>query len=72
MRDVEEYVISMADKAQEDIVTQEVVRLGMDSELISGPSSQRTEQEIRPLQNISPSKDNWIGSGSGLSGVAYN
>jgi hypothetical protein len=73
MQDVEDYVISMADKAQEDIETQESskARHGLRVEFWT-----RYLRELNKTsdlyKNISPSKDNWIGTGSGLSGVSYN
>lgn len=73
MHDVEDYVIGMADKAQEDIATQESskVRYGLRFDFWT-----RFLKEISKrsdiYKNISPSKDNWIGSGSGVSGVSYN
>ena len=73
MRDVEDYVICMADKAQEDIVAQESsrVRYGLRFNFWT-----RFLKEINKrsdiYKNISPSKDNWIGSGAGLGGVSYN
>ena len=73
MRDVEEYVISMADKAQEDIVTQESskVRYGLRTDFWTRFLKEMNKKSDL-YKNISPSKDNWIGSGSGLSGVSYN
>jgi len=73
MRDAEEYVISMADKAQEDIVTQESskVRYGLRTDFWT-KFLKELNKKSDLYRNISPSKDNWIGSGSGLSSVSYN
>jgi hypothetical protein len=37
-----------------------------------GKLIQKINQESSLFQNISPSKYNWIGAGSGMGGVAYN
>jgi hypothetical protein len=74
MKDAEDYVISMADKTQEDINTQEelksrhLLRLEFWKQLLQKANS----NNLSSFQNISPSKDNWIGVGSGLSGVSFN
>ncbi|HEV8080490.1 MAG TPA: DUF4268 domain-containing protein [Chitinophagaceae bacterium] len=73
MKEAEDYVISMADKTQEDINTQEelksrhFLRFEFWKQLLNKINSQTTS-----FQNISPSKDNWISIGSGLSGVTFN
>jgi hypothetical protein len=73
MQDVEDYVISMADKAQEDIATQESAkhRYGLRFEFWTRYLKELNKKSDL-YKNISPSKDNWIGTGSGLSGVSYN
>lgn len=72
LKDTEEYVISMADKTQDDISSQE-----------ESKSRHNTRYEfwkfllkqlnvrVAMFQNISPSKDNWLQAGSGISGVSY-
>ena len=73
MKDAEDYVISMADKTQEDINTQEevksrhVIRIDFWKELLKQMNS-----KTNSFQNISPTKDNWISIGSGLSGASLN
>lgn len=73
MKDAEEYVINMAEKTQEDISIQEksksrhLIRIKFWNQLLS---SMNKESDL--FQNISPSKDNWIGTGTGISNVAYN
>lgn len=73
MQDVEDYVISMADKTQEDIDTQErsKARHGLRFEFWSRYLKELSKKS-ELYKNISPSKDNWIGTGSGLGGVSYN
>ena len=73
MKDAEDYVISMADKTQEDINTQEevksrhVIRIDFWKELLK-----QMNAKTNSFQNISPTKDNWISIGSGLSGASIN
>lgn len=73
MKDVEDYVISMADKAQEDIATQESskARYGLRFEFWTRYLKELNKKSDL-YKNISPGKDNWIGTGSGLSAVSYN
>ncbi|HKK44531.1 MAG TPA: DUF4268 domain-containing protein [Balneolaceae bacterium] len=71
--DAEEYSISMASKAQEEIATQENlkkrhhVRLEFWRKFLD-----YTNQQNPLFSNISPSKDNWLGIGIGMSGVNIN
>ncbi|MEQ8623602.1 MAG: DUF4268 domain-containing protein [Vicingaceae bacterium] len=71
--DAQEYTISMASKAQEEITVQEnlkhryQVRLDFWGEFIKA-----SNQKNKLFSNISPSKDNWIGIGIGMSGVNLN
>ena len=73
MREAEDYVISMADKTQDDINTQEVtksrylLRIEFWKELLK-----QYNKRSNTFQNISPSKDNWIGAGSGMAAVSLN
>lgn len=73
LRDAEDYVISMADKAQEDIITQESskVRHGIRYDFWT-KFLKEINKHSDIYKNISPSKDNWIGSGSGISSASYN
>ncbi|MBN1970897.1 MAG: DUF4268 domain-containing protein [Candidatus Delongbacteria bacterium] len=74
IKEAEEYIISMAVKAQEDNVNQEElknrhkIRLEFWKKLLE----QINSTEITLYQNISPSKDNWISAGIGISGVGLN
>ena len=75
MKDTEDYIISMADKTQEDIDTQEelkyrhLLRIEFWKELLNRINN---NSETNLFQNISPSKDSWISAGSGMSGVGFN
>ena len=72
-KDAEEYMIGMAEKQQDDIQTQakvqnrHVVRLSFWKYLL-----EKMNRKSSLFQNISPSKANWIGTGSGVRGVPYN
>lgn len=72
VKDAEDYVISMADKAQEDIHTQgerkarHLLRLEFWKQLLKAMGS-KTDM----FQNISPGESNWLGTGAGLSGVLF-
>lgn len=71
--DAEEYSISMASKTQEEIATQENlkkrhhVRLEFWRNFLD-----YANQRNQLFSNISPSKDNWLGIGIGMSGVNVN
>lgn len=72
-KNAEDYVISVADKNQDEIESQEelktrhLLRREFWNQLLKSFNSQS------PIfQNISPSKDSWIGTGSGISGVVFN
>lgn len=73
MKDSEEFVINMAEKTQDDINIQEAsksrynTRIEFWKRLL--PEMNKKSELFR---NISPSKDNWIGAGSGISSVSYN
>ncbi|GHS96457.1 hypothetical protein FACS189421_01540 [Bacteroidia bacterium] len=73
MKDAEDYIISMADKTQEDISMQEelksrhLLRLEFWKQLLKEASNSK----LNSVQNISPSKENWINLGTGLGGVAF-
>jgi hypothetical protein len=73
IKDTEDYSISMASKAQEEIVAQEtsknrhLVRYNFWSAYL-----QYANQRSNLFSNISPSKDNWIGVGIGFSSVNIN
>ena len=73
MQEAEDYVISMANKTQDDIDTQEelktryILRLDFWKELLK-----QLNLKTSSFNNISPSKDNWIGTGAGISGASLN
>jgi len=73
MQDIGDYVINMADKVQEEIGIQEVekerhkLRFEFWAKYL-----QSLQQKCNYYDNISPSKSNWIGTGSGISNVAFN
>jgi hypothetical protein len=73
MKDSEEYIISMATKTMADINTQEElknrhnIRIEFWKRLLTD-----FQNKHHLFSNISPSKDNWISAGSGISGVAFN
>lgn len=73
MQDIGDYIINMADKVQEEIGIQEVekerhkLRYEFWTKYL-----QLIQQKCDFYNNISPSKSNWIGTGSGISGVAFN
>ena len=73
-KDAEDYTISMVDKAQEDLSTQEELkerhhlRLEFWSKLLP-----KIKGKATIFQNSSPSKDHWLSSGgTGISGISYN
>jgi len=73
MKDTEEYIISMADKTQEDIDSQEELksrhyqRMEFWKMLLSEMNSKSAL-----FQNVNPAKEQWLSAGAGLSGVAFN
>lgn len=73
VKDAEEFTISMATKAQDEILNQEKLknshqaRLNFWSKFLEASNSKNSL-----WGNISPSKDNWIGIGIGMSGVNLN
>ena len=72
LKDTEEYVISMADKTQDDINSQEETksRHNVRYEFWRVLLKQINARSIL-FQKISPTKDNWLQAGSGISGVNY-
>ncbi|MBI9061964.1 MAG: DUF4268 domain-containing protein [Marinilabiliaceae bacterium] len=72
-KDTEEFAISMASKAQEEVQVQETlknrhhVRLAFWEAYIT-----ESNKHNQLFANISPSKDNWIGIGIGMSGIGLN
>ncbi len=72
LKDTEDYIISMADKTQDDISSQEETksRHNIRYEFWRLLLKQINEKTTL-FQNISPTKDNWLQTGSGISGVNY-
>jgi hypothetical protein len=70
--DAEEYLIKIANKKQEEMInkqkqqTRHTVRIAFWTNLL-----QAMNEKSDLFKNISPSKDNWIGSGSGYGGLEY-
>lgn len=66
-------MIKIANKKQEELISREkkqirhFVRIDFWTRLL-----QEMNEKADLFKNISPSKDNWIGCGSGHSGLAYN
>lgn len=72
MKDAEDYVIKMAEKAQDDIMTEnrlkssDALRLEFWTALLK-----EMAKKSELFKNISPRKDTWISAGSGIAGVAF-
>lgn len=72
MKDAEDYVIKMAEKAQDDIMIEnrlkssDALRLEFWTALLK-----EMVKKSELFKNISPKKDNWISAGSGISGVPF-
>ncbi len=73
LKDTEEFTISMATKAQDEIATQEGLKARhyLRLEFWTYFLAESNKKNIL-FANISPSKDNWIGLGIGMSGVNLN
>jgi len=73
IKDAEEYLISVANKKQQELVsteanqTRHTIRLKFWEKLLH-----RMNEKSDLFRNISPSKDNWINCGSGQSGFSYS
>ena len=73
VKEIEEYTIKMAEKAQEEQSTQDELkerhklRVEFWKELL-----QKFNPKSQSFSNVSPSKDNWLSAGSGISGVGFN
>lgn len=73
LRGAEEYIIGMADKTQETAVRQKEIpeRYRIRREFWTYVL-ERMNQETDLFGNISPGKDAWIGTGSGIGNVIFN
>jgi hypothetical protein len=74
IKEAEEYIIRIADKIKEDNDNQEEIknRYKVRLEFWKKLLDQINETDFTLFQNISPSKDNWISAGIGLSAVGLN
>lgn len=73
MKDAEEYVINMAEKNQADINIQEVSKSRYNTRIEFWKTLlPRINEKTDLFKNISPTKDNWISTGTGISSVSYN
>src|SRR5690606_27413710 len=70
--DAEEYLIKIANKKQEEKISKEKKQT-RHSVMIDFWTCllQEINEKSDLFKNISPSKDNWIGCGSGYSGISY-
>ncbi|MFY7788895.1 MAG: DUF4268 domain-containing protein, partial [Thermoflexibacteraceae bacterium] len=71
-KDAEEYMISMANKVQEEQHTQEkeAARYGFRLEFWKEVLA-KLQGKTSIFQNINPQKNHWLSSGAGISGVVY-
>jgi hypothetical protein len=73
VKDAQDYSISMASKAQEEIAVQENLKQRHHIRLDFWSAYLKKSNNVNNLfSNISASKDNWIGIGIGMSGVNLN
>jgi len=73
LREAEEFSISMAEKTQDDISSQENLKASHHKRLeFWSHFIKECNKRNNLFQNVSPSKDNWIGLGIGLTGVGLN
>ena len=73
VKDAQDYSISMASKAQEEIAVQENLKQRHHIRLDFWSAYLKKSNSVNNLfSNISASKDNWIGIGIGMSGVNLN
>jgi hypothetical protein len=74
VKEIQEYMISLAEKKQHDAETQEelqsrfTIRLKFWGKLLEKINA--TNSNL--FQNITPSKDSWIAAGAGVSGLGFN
>lgn len=72
VKEIEDFTIKMAEKAKDELSTQEglktrnKLRLDFWKQLLPEINS-----KCNLFSNISPSKDNWISAGTGVSGISY-
>lgn len=72
-KDTEDFSIGIASKAQEEVDVQETLKNRHNVRLLFWEEYIRQSNQANSLfKNISPSKDNWIGIGIGMTGVNLN
>jgi hypothetical protein len=73
IKEAEDFVISMANKSREEVETQEQNKERHNIRFNFWKAYLKEINSVTTLyQNVSPSKDAWIGSGSGMSSVGFN
>ena len=73
VKDVEDYVISMADKSQSDISSQTEMKTRHIQKLkFWRVYLDFINKKIDLYQNVNPSKDSYISGGTGISGIGFN
>lgn len=73
VKEAEEYTIKMAEKAQEEQSTQDELKGRYQVRLEFWKQHlQKFNRKSNLFANISPSKDNWLSAGTGVSGVGFN
>lgn len=73
IKEAEDFVISMANKSREEVETQEQNKERHNIRFNFWTAYLKEINSVTTLyQNVSPSKDAWIGSGSGMSSVGFN
>lgn len=73
VKEVEEFTIRMAEKAQEDLNTQDELKTRHKLRLEFWQKlSKKFSERSKLFSNITPSKDSWMSTGSGVSGVGFN
>jgi hypothetical protein len=72
-KDTEDFVINLATKAQEEIEVQETLKSSHHMRLKFWEQFINAANKVSNMfSNNSPSKDNWIAKGSGISGITLN
>lgn len=73
LKEAEDFAISIAEKTQDDISSQETLKASHHNRLeFWSHFLNESNKKNNLFQNVSPSKDNWIGLGIGLTGVGLN
>jgi hypothetical protein len=74
VKEIQDYMISMAEKKQHDAETQEELqsRFALRLEFWGKVLDKMNATNSNLFQNITPSKDSWIAAGAGISGLGFN